>query len=60
MVDPEADYNLMDISYFYSGDNEDIQHSSKVITLAILSSAVGTAPAITPAWVDEGKVGGWE
>ena len=59
MVDPEADYKLMDISYFYSGDNEDIQHSSKVITFAILSSATGTEPEIVPAWIDEGRLNTW-
>lgn len=56
MVDPEADYDLMDISYFYSGDNEDIQHSSKVITLAILSSATGTEPEVDAMWLDEGTL----
>lgn len=55
MVDPDADYNLTDISYFYSGDNEDVQHSSKVITLAVLSTA-DAAPEIVANWIDEGKV----
>lgn len=38
LVDADTDYDLIDISYYYSGDNEDIQHSSKVLTLACLTS----------------------
>lgn len=40
MVNPEANYDMLDISYFYSGDNEDIQHSSKVMTFVGPTSVI--------------------
>ena len=33
LVDPDKEYNVIDIQYYWSGDNEDIQHSAKTLTL---------------------------
>ena len=41
MVDPTQSYSYLDIQYHYKGDNEDIQHSAKTLTI------VGTAANIT-------------
>lgn len=46
LVDPTANYDVFDISYYYQGDNEDVQHSSKVITLAVLSSAASSIKSV--------------
>ena len=32
-VDPDKDYDILDITYFYAGDNEDVQKSQKTITI---------------------------
>lgn len=41
MVDPTQTYSYLDVQYHYKGDNEDIQHSAKTLTI------VGTAANIT-------------
>lgn len=33
IVDPSKNYDVIDITYFYAGDNEDIQKSQKTITI---------------------------
>lgn len=33
LVDPDKSYNVLDIQYYWSGDNEDIQHSAKTLTI---------------------------
>lgn len=35
LVDPSVQYNLIDINYYYSGDNEAVQKSEKTITIAV-------------------------
>lgn len=35
LVNPNIKYNTIDITYFYAGNNEDVQKSQKSITLAI-------------------------
>lgn len=55
MVDPTLSYDLIDISYYYKGDNEDIQHSSKVITLACLPSVTNDVDNLVGGFpTDEG------
>lgn len=46
LVDPAQSYDVFDISYYYQGDNEDVQHSSKVITLAVLPSLASTIEGV--------------
>ena len=60
MVDPETNYDMLDISYFYSGDNEDIQHSSKVMTFVGPTSVIAAiAYVLTPASaIEEGTITG--
>jgi len=43
LANPSDEYSTIDISYFYKGNNEDSQHSRKVITLAFLSTATVSA-----------------
>ena len=47
-IDPSGTtaYSIVDITYFYSGNNEDIQHSRKTITVA-LKGVAGSAAATT-------------
>lgn len=33
MVDPDKDYEYLDIQFHYKGDSEDIQHSNKTLTI---------------------------
>lgn len=40
-VGPTTKYDVLDIQYYYSGDNEDIQHSAKTMTI------VGPAAALS-------------
>lgn len=35
LVDPTVKYNVIDIHYFYQGDNESVQKSEKTITLVV-------------------------
>ena len=36
LVNPDSNYNTIDIHYFYEGSNENVQKSEKTITLAVL------------------------
>ena len=60
MVDPSLSYDLIDISYYYSGDNEDVQHSTKLITLACAEAASSDAQsaveAMEQSYVTEGVI----
>lgn len=38
-------YSVVDLTYFYKGNNEDIQHSRKTITVALAGVAAATAAA---------------
>ena len=38
LVDATVDYNFIDITYFYQGNNEDVQKSQKTITLVVPKS----------------------
>ena len=47
LVDPEKEYDVLDIQYYWSGDNEDIQHSAKTLTvIAEKDKLKGKAEAI--------------
>lgn len=43
LADPTLEYSLIDINYFYKGDNESVQESDKTVTIAVPS--VGTTAA---------------
>ena len=42
MVDPTSSYSYLDIQYHYKGDNEDIQHSAKTLTIVGTSVNIST------------------
>lgn len=47
LVDPDKEYDVLDIQYYWSGDNEDIQHSAKTLTvIAEKGKLEGKAEAI--------------
>lgn len=52
MADPTATYNMVELGWFYAGENEAVQHSNKQITLAV-PEAPGTF-AVTNALI--GKI----
>lgn len=39
LADPTKEYNLVDICYHYKGNNEDVQHSRKIITIAFTADS---------------------
>lgn len=43
LVDPSADYDVLDIHYFYTGSNESVQKSEKTITLVVVDDGKHTA-----------------
>lgn len=47
LVDPSIKYNVIDIQYFYSGDNEAVQKSEK--TLTIIVPKVGATNSVSNA-----------
>ena len=49
LADASLEYGTVDISYFYKGNNEDNQHSRKVISLAVAPASTMTAVQIGAA-----------
>lgn len=49
LVDPDTAYNVIDINYYYSGNNEGVQRSQKTITLVVpkVGENNSTANALT-------------
>lgn len=43
LVDPEKKYDVLDIQYYWSGDNEDIQHSAKTLTVVAENDKISDA-----------------
>ena len=62
LVDPDKAYNVIDIQYYWSGDNEDIQHSAKTLTLIgedtaggvndTLAKNIGKALGLSKVFID--------
>lgn len=57
MVDPTATYYCLDLQYHYKGDNEDIQHSAKTLTIvgskANMDTIVAALKELLPEYVDQ-------
>jgi hypothetical protein len=47
LVDPTKDYDFIDIEYFYQGNNEDIQKSTRWLTLVAERTAAAPSTAIS-------------
>lgn len=47
LVNPDSNYNTIDIHYFYEGSNENVQKSEKTITLAVLKDGKEAAEGNT-------------
>lgn len=43
LVDPDKEYDVLDIQYYWSGDNEDIQHSAKTLTVVAENGKISDA-----------------
>lgn len=68
LVNSDLNYNIIDINYYYKGNNEDIQQSSKTITIVVpkvgatnsvsnvltnsIITAIGTATGLTLGTLD--------